>query len=317
MQIVTDSGTDTGLSAEESAELGITTIPLVVTLDGKSYHEDIDIGPDEFYPLLAATDSLPTTSQPSAGDFAEVYRRIAASDPDILSIHMTSGLSGTYNSALAAAQLVPEANITHVDTKTLSAAAGWQVVAAARAVKAGWPVKKVLELVAQIGAASDSMFTLKDLKYLIHGGRISHMKGLIASLLNIKPLIGVEKVNGTYVQLGQARAFGGALDKLVSLMKRRHAEGSKLRVQVLYSYNPESAAMLRAKIDRIFDCDWQPIGPMSLVLGAHTGSSMVGVAFAPLSAFAAVPQAQHVDPPAPPVHWTGGAGAMLGARPQR
>ena len=122
MQIVTDSGTDTGLSAE----LGITTIPLVVTLDGKSYHEDIDIGPDEFYPLLAATDSLPTTSQPSAGDFAEVYRRIAASDPDILSIHMTSGLSGTYNSALAAAQLVPEANITHVDTKTLSAAAGWR-----------------------------------------------------------------------------------------------------------------------------------------------------------------------------------------------
>ncbi len=289
MRIVTDSGTDTGLTAEESAELGVTTVPLVVTLDGKSYQEGIDIGPDEFYPLLAATDSLPTTSQPSAGDFAEVYGRIAASDPDILSIHMTSGLSGTYNSALAAAQLVPEANITHVDTKTLSAAAGWQVVAAARAVKAGWPIKKILELVAQIGAASDSMYTLKDLKYLIHGGRISHMKGLIASMLNIKPLIGVEKVNGTYEQLGQARAFRGALSKVVGLMKKQHAEGSKLRVQVLYSYNPESAAMLREKIDPVFDCDWQPVGPMSLVLGAHTGPSMVGVAFAPLSTFAVVP----------------------------
>ena len=155
--------------------------------------------------------------------------------------------------------------------------------------KAGWPIKKILELVAQIGAASDSMYTLKDLKYLIHGGRISHMKGLIASLLNLKPLIGVEKVNGTYEQLGQARAFSGALSKVVGLMKKQHAEGSKLRVQVLYSYNPESAAILREKIDPVFDCDWQPVGPMSLVLGAHTGPSMVGVAFAPLSTFAAVP----------------------------
>jgi DegV family protein with EDD domain len=232
---------------------------------------------------------LPTTSQPSAGDFAEVYRRIAESDPDILSIHMTSGLSGTYNSALAAAQMVPEANITHVDTKTLSAAAGWQVVAAARAIKAGWPIKKVLELVAQISAASESMYTLKDLKYLIHGGRISHMKGLIASMLNIKPLIGVEKVNGTYEQLGQARAFNGALNKMVSLMKKKCAEGSKLRVQVLYSYNPESAAALHTKIDPFFDCTWLPVGPMSLVLGAHTGPSMVGVAFAPVSTFDAVP----------------------------
>jgi len=289
MQIVTDSGTDTGLTPEEQAAMGITTVPLVVTLAGKSYREDIDITPAEFYPLLEAADSLPTTSQPSAGDFAEVYRRMAVSDPDILSIHMTSGLSGTYNSALAAAQLVPEANVTHVDTKTLSAAAGWQVVAAARAVKAGWPIQKVLDLVDKIGAASESMYTLKELKYLIHGGRISHMKGLIASALNIKPLIGVETVGGTYVQRGQARAFKGALNKLVSLMKKQHAEGSKLRVQVLYSFNPEGAEMLRERIDAAFDCSWLPMGPMSLVLGAHTGASMVGVAFAPLSTFAAVP----------------------------
>jgi DegV family protein with EDD domain len=270
-------------------ELNIHIVPLVVTLDGKSYREDVDIQPDEFYPLLAATDSLPTTSQPSAGGFAEIYRRLAAAAPGILSIHMTSGLSGTVNAAKAGAELVPEANVTVVDTKTLSAAAGWQVVAAALAVKAGWSKEQILPMLERIGAASDSIYTLKELKYLIHGGRISHMKGLIASVLNIKPLIGVEKVGGTYVQLGQARTFKRAVKGLVDLVAELHPPGSALRVQVLHSYNPEGAAMLREQVDQRFDCTWLPVGPMSLVLGAHTGPSMVGIAYAPLEAFAAIP----------------------------
>ena len=289
MQIVTDSGTDLFLSSDQLAELDIHIVPLFVTLDDKSYHEGVDIEPGEFYDLLAATDSLPTTSQPPAGSFAEVYRKLAATDPDILSVHMTSGLSGTFNSATAGAELVPEANVTLVDTKTLSAASGWQVEAAARALKAGWSLEQALALMERIGDASDSLYTLKELKYLIHGGRISHMKGLIASVLNLKPLIGVEKVNGTYVQLGQARSFKGAVKGLVDLMAKQHVPGSALRVQVLYSYNPEGAAMLREQIDRRFDCTWLPAGPMSLVLGAHTGPSMIGVGYAPLETFADIP----------------------------
>jgi len=289
MQIVTDSGTDLCLPPEQVAELNIHVVPLIVTLEGKSYREGVDIQPDEFYRLLAATDSLPITSQPSAGDFAETYRRLAATDPDILSIHMTSGLSGTFNSAQAGAKLVPEANITLVDTKTLSAAAGWQVEVAARALKAGWSKEQTLALMERIGAASESIYTLKELKYLIHGGRISHMKGLIASVLHIKPLIGVEKVNGTYVQLGRARTFRRAVEGLVDLMARQHTPGSALRVQVLHAHNPEGAAMLRELVDQRFDCTWLPIGPMSLVLGAHTGPSMVGVAYASLEAFADMP----------------------------
>ena len=285
MQIVTDSGTDLGLPPEQVDELNIHVVPLVVTLEGESYREGVDIQPGEFYRLLAATDSLPVTSQPSAGDFSEIYRRLAVTDPDILSVHMTAGLSGTFNAAQAGAELVPEANVTHVDTKTLSAAAGWQVEAAARALKAGWQKEQILDLMARIGAASDSLYTLKELRYLIHGGRISHMKGLIASVLNIKPLIGVEKVNGTYVQLGQVRTFKRAVKGLVDLIAQQHAPGSALRVQVLHSHNPEGAAMLRELVDQRFDCTWLPLGPMSLVLGAHTGPSMVGVAYAPLAAF--------------------------------
>jgi len=289
VQIVTDSGTDVGLSPDEMASLNIHVVPLVVTLEGTSYREGVDIQPGEFYRLLAATDSLPITSQPSAGEFAGIYRRLAASDPDILSIHISSGLSGTANAARAGAELVPEANVTVVDTRTLSAAAGWQAEAAARAAKAGWLKERILGLIARIGDASDSAYTLKELKYLIHGGRISHMKGLIASVLHIKPMIGVEKVGGTYVQLGQVRSFKRAVHGLADLIAKQHAPGSALRVQVLHAYNPEGAAMLREQVDQRFDCTWLPLGPMSLVLGAHTGPSMVGVAYAPLAAFADVP----------------------------
>ena len=291
MQIVIDSGVDLSpdLSPEQIAGLGIHIVPLIVTLEGKSYREGVDIQPGEFYRLLETTDSLPVTSQPSAGDFAEIYRRLAATDPDILSIHMSSGLSGTFNSAKAGAGLVPELNVTVIDTKSLSAAPGWQAEAAARALKAGWSKEQVLALIERIGAATDSIYTLKELKYLIHGGRISHMRGLIASMLNIKPLIGVEKKGGTYAQLGQVRTFKRAVEGLVGLMAKQHAPGSALRVQVLYSYNPEGAAMLREQIDQRFDCTWLPVGPMSLVLGAHTGPSMVGVAYAPLEVFADIP----------------------------
>ena len=141
----------------------------------------------------------------------------------------------------------------------------------------------------KVGDATDCMYSLSELKYLIHGGRISHMRGVIASLLNIKPLIGVEKIKGTYVQLGQVRTFKKALAGMANLIAKQHAAGSALRVQVLHSNNPEGANMLSEMVDQLFDCTWLPVGPMSLVLGAHTGSSMVGVAFAPASVFADIP----------------------------
>lgn len=289
MKIVTDSGTDLYLPAEEMAELDIHIVPLVVTLEGQTYREGVDIQTEAFYRKLADTESLPQTSQPSAGDFAEVYRKLAAEDKDILSIHISSGLSGTCNSARLGASQVPEANVTVVDTKTLSAAAGWQVEAAARAAKAGWSKDKILALLEKIKALSDSLYTLNELKYLIHGGRISHMKGLIASILNIKPMIGVEKEKGTYVQLGQARTFKGAIRGLVDLIARQYEAGSKLRVQVLHSFNLEGAHLLREELNNRFRCTWLPVGNISLVLGAHTGPSMVGVAYAPLDSYPELP----------------------------
>jgi DegV family protein with EDD domain len=286
MQIVTDSGTDVCFAPERMRDLNVHVVPLTVTLEGQTYREGVDIQPEEFYRLLAATTGLPSTSQPSAGEFAETYRRLAATDPDILSIHMSSGLSGTVNAAQAGAEMVPEARVTIYDTKTLSAAAGWQVEAADRAVKAGRPLAEILDLLKEIGDATDSLYTLQELKYLIHGGRISHIKGLIASVLHIKPLIGVEKERGTYVQMGQVRSFKRAIRELVDCVAQQHAPGTALRVQVLHAWNPEGAAMLREEMAQRFACTWLPVGSISLVLGAHTGPSMVGVAYAPMAALA-------------------------------
>ena len=185
--------------------------------------------------------------------------------------------------------MAPELDVTHFDAKTLSAAVGWMVEAASRAIRAGWPKEKIVQLLERIRDNSDSIYTLKELKYLINGGRISHMKGLIASLLNIKPIIGVEKEKGTYVQLGQARTFNRALDGLVDQMKKLYPAGKELRVQVLHALNPEGAEILYEKIDKVFKVNWLPTGRMSLVLGAHTGPSMVGVAFAPQEIFDELP----------------------------
>ncbi len=283
MQIVSDRGMD--LAPEQRLGLEVHLVPLVLTLDGRSYRSGVDIQPDDFYRLLASTESYPTTSQPAVGDFVALYRSLAQRDPDILSIHISSGLSGTVNAARMAAKMVPEANVTIVDSKTLSGAQGWQVQAAACAVQAGWPKERVLALVERVRQATDTIFTLRTLRYLIHGGRISHIKGLLGQVLNIKPLIAVEKAGGTYTQAGQARSLDKAILKLADHVAHQHAPGSAMRLQVLHGHNPEGAALLRERLAQLFQCTWLPTGPIAPVLGAHTGPGLVGVAYAPSAAF--------------------------------
>ena len=289
MQIVTDSGTDYPLACNSNPDKLVSIVPLAVQMGQSSYKDGGEISHARFYQDLEVSKDLPTTSQPSAGQFAELYRELAKKDPEILSIHLSSGLSGTIQSAEAAAKMVPEAKVTIVDTKTLSAGAGWQVDAAVRAFRAGWAKERILSLLKKISAATHSFYTLNELKYLIHGGRISHMKGLMASLLQIKPLIGVDHESGKYTQGGQSRSFQGALKGIVNLISGLNPAGNPLRVQVVHTLNPEGADQLHSLIDAAFKCNWLKSGPISFVLGAHTGPSMVGVCFAPQSVFAELP----------------------------
>ena len=283
MQIVTDSAAD--LSPAQKNGLEIHFVSLSFTLDGKTYHCGVDIQSDEFYRLLESSKSFPSTSQPSAGEFAGLYRRLAETDAEILSFHISSGLSGTINAARIGAAAVPEADVTLVDTKTLSGAQGWQVEAAAKAVKAGWSKERILTMVKEISDATETIFTLPSLKYLIHGGRINHLKGLLASILNIMPIIGVEKEGGTYVQRGKIRTMAAAFSEMVELVKERHTPGSLLRLQILHGNNAAGVELLKQKLERLYKCNWLPSGMIAPALGAHTGPGLVGLIFASESVF--------------------------------
>jgi DegV family protein with EDD domain len=288
MQIVTDAGAD--FTPVQTEGLAFHTIPLTFTLDGKTYRSGVDIEPTAFYDLIASTQSFPTTSQPAPGEFAETYRRLAAAgDPEILSIHISSGLSGTLGAAQVGAQQTPEAHVTFVDTLTLSGAQGWQVEAACRMTKAGWPLARILAGLERVRAATEIFYTLETLRYLEHGGRISHLQALLGQILNMKPVIGVEKEHGTYVVHARERSMKSAVKRIIEIIAQCYQAAGSLRVQVLHGHNAPAAADLMALIGQRFSAHFLPIGPIAPVLGAHTGPGLVGVVVAPMSAFEGIP----------------------------
>lgn len=282
MKIVCDSGVD--LSMQEYKELDLTVFPLKVEVDGKSYQAGVDISAEDFYDLMDNAEGLPKTSTPSLGEMADVYRRLAKEDPDIISIHVSSGLSSTWSVAKKAAEMVPEANITVVDTLTLSAGEAWQVRAAALLAKANHSREEILAQVEQIREAVSSFFTLPDLKYLIAGGRIGHLKGLLASILGIKPIIEVDKEDGKYYDRGKRRSFQKAIEEIPQLLLNVHEAGTRLVGQVVTAANPEGGARLKKAMEEVFDMVWKEDVTLGTALGAHTGRGLVGVVCAAESA---------------------------------
>lgn len=287
MQIVTDHGMDLDISQKQDLDLHF--VPLQINLDGKTYEGGKDLTSEAFYQLLQKSASLPTTSQPSPTDFANLYRRLAEKDADILSVHISSGLSGTLNSARLGAEMVPDAHVTLVDSLTLSCPFGWQVEAAARAVKAGWPLAKVLAYLDEIRGKTEAFFTLGSLRYLIHGGRISHLKGLLASVLNIKPIITVDKISGKYVDVAKERTLKRAIERMAATVAQKFGEGADLRVQLLHGDNLEGVEILREALKQRVNCHFEPTVAIAPVLGAHTGPSLVGLSVAPMEIFQLLP----------------------------
>ncbi len=287
MQIVTDRGSDFSPAQLEGLDIHFASMRL--TLDGKTYASGEDLSPEAFYDLIQQTESFPTTSQATAGDFAQLYRSLAEKDPEIFSIHISSGLSGTLDSARAGAAMVPEAHVTFWDTKTLSCPEAWQVEAAARALKAGWPMSKIIHVLEAIRQKCEGIYTLDTLKYLIHGGRISHLKGLLASVLHIRPVIGVDKDHGKYYTLGQERLMKKALQRIATVIEGLYPEGTPLRVQLLHGKNPGALENLREYMQSKFECHWTPTVHVAPILGAHTGESLVGLSVGPAEVFCDVP----------------------------
>ena len=278
MRIVTDSAVD--LPQEMFAQLNIERLPLTIAFGKEILRSGIDIQPEEFYRRLAASHELPTTSQPSPGEFVELYRRVGQSDRDILSIHISSGLSGTINSAAQAARQCPDLNITHVDTKTLSAAQGFQIVAAAQAIRRGWPLNKILERIKQVAEQSDIFFTLDTLHYLQKGGRIGRVQAIAGSLLNLKPVITVDKEPGTYVTVAKGRSMSKSIALIADIVHEK-MKSRPAWIHVLHSNSPDQAQVLSDLIRARMPSARFTFGQIVPVLGVHVGPGCVGAVCGP------------------------------------
>lgn len=282
IEIVTDSGCD--LHESQLAGLPVTFVPLNVSIGDESFDRDNPISPVEFYRRLSETLQFPKTSQAAIGDFVETYRTIAARGSKILSIHIAGALSGTIRAARAAAALVPEAKVTFFDSRTLTSGLGWQVQAAGQAILRNWGIDQILSRLELIRDQVDGQFTLKELRYLIAGGRISHIKGILAQVLNIKPIILVNHEDGHYEDGGKAISFQRALDQIVRLKEKKFGS-VPLRAQVVHGQCPEGVAYLIEALKKKLNVVCEETLPVSPVLGAHTGPSLVGLIIGPLSLF--------------------------------
>ena len=279
MKIVTDCAAD--MPAQELEEHGITQAPLFIQFPEGEVNS-ADITADEFYNRLEALRPvIPTTAQPSSGIFAELYRKLARFDPHILSLHISSGLSGTINAARSGGeQAVPHAEVTVWDTLTLSGGERFQVLAAALAAKAGWGIQAIQERLAEIRARSEVIYTLETLEYLARGGRIGRVKALAGALLNLKPVIRVEHSDGKYSTVTTARTIAKSIAAITEHLHGIYTN-TPLWVTVLHGRMAEKAEALAGELSQKLNITRLETMRISPVLGVHTGPGIVGAAVVP------------------------------------
>jgi DegV family protein with EDD domain len=283
MKIVTDSAAD--LPEEEARSLGITVAPLFIRFPDKEVGST-ELSADEFYNRLRAiAPHIPSTAQPSPGMFADLYRNLSASGDEILSIHISSGLSGTIQSARLGAEQVPEAKITTVDCMTLSGGQRYQVLAAHMAAQAGWSLDAILSLLERVRAATETIYTLETIDYLAHGGRIGRVQALAGTLLKIKPLILVDKADGKYSTPGRARSFPQAMTMIIDHLAHLYGTERPMWVTVMHGQIAEKAAAFAGSLSARLKTAKLETLRVSPALGVHVGPGVVGAAVVPLDVF--------------------------------
>jgi DegV family protein with EDD domain len=279
MKIVTDSAAD--LLPEEVAKLEITVAPLSIQFPEGEVESD-KLTPDEFYTRLQAMEpDIPTTTLPSPGLFADIYRKLAQAREEILSIHISSGLSGTFESARLGAKDAGT-DVTLINTLTLSGGQRFQVLAAAMAARAGHSKEAILKRLEQIRNATEVIYTLETLKYLQRGGRIGRVQALAGSLLKIKPVIKVEKEDGKYSTAGTARTIRQALGNIVDYLQKAYPPETPLWLSVLHGQFAEGAENLAQLLQEKLNVARLETLRISPVLGVHTGPGIVGVTAVPM-----------------------------------
>jgi len=276
--IVTDSTAD--LPAGLAASHSITVVPLTLNLDGQSLLDGVDIKADDFYRRLPGLTTHPTTSQPSPGRFAEAYSALLADHDSVISIHISEKLSGTYASALQAANMTDPKRVRVVDSQLVSMSLGLITLTASAMASKGADVEAIESKVLNMRPHLQTYFSVATLEFLRRGGRIGRAGALLGSVLQVKPVLCIR--DGQVTPLERVRTFERALNRIVELT-REVDRGHGVCVIVGHADAQADAERISRDLEPIAETLMiQPLGP---VVGAHAGPGVVGVGCYPAELF--------------------------------
>jgi DegV family protein with EDD domain len=272
VRIVTDSTAD--LSPKLVREHGISVVPVYVRFGHESYRDGIDISHDEFYERLVTSPVHPTTSQPTPADFAQVYRELSKETDRIVSIHVSSKLSGTCNSALQGKELAEtKCDIEVIDSESVSMGLGMMTLAAARLAASGESLQKVADDVKQAITNTPLLALFDTLKYLLLGGRIGKARALLGGILNVKPLLTLR--DGEFHPVGNSRTRIKGIERLTDFAK--NALGIQ-ELAVVHTTTPDEASSLKDRLSSLIDTSRLHLAQLGPALGVHSGPGLLAVA---------------------------------------
>jgi DegV family protein with EDD domain len=275
--VVTDS---TAYIPEEMLTgLPIHSLPLQVIWGEQVLLDNVDIHPNEFYERLQTAKVMPTTSQVTPAAFDKLYAQLLEEGFEILSMHISSKLSGTLDSATQSRSNFPGAKIDLFDSETSAMALGFQVLTVARAAAAGASMKDCIELATQARANCEVYFVVSTLEFLRRGGRIGGAQAFLGTALNLKPILSVQ--DGKVAAVEKVRTMSKALDRLTDIIEQRVGDRRPIHLATLHANAKDEAVALLERIRQRFDKDAVTeavLSEVSPVIGTHTGPGTVGVA---------------------------------------
>lgn len=277
IHVVTDSGSD--LSMEVRQRLAINVVPLTVQFGSDIYKDGEEISVSEFYAKLKAESEMPSTCQPSPADFVAMYEAIAQPGDTIISVHLSSKMSGTYQSAvLASTMLDSDIQVKVVDSKSASMGLGLVAATAAQGVQAGKDLDEILADVQQAVDRLQVYFVVDTLEYLKKNGRIGLASALVGTMLNIKPILTL--VDGEVAPFEKIRGKVKALKRvreLVNQFKEKFPDKS-VRAALSHAVSPDEAAQIQEALAKILPVDGEVLmGEIGPTIGVHTGPGVVAL----------------------------------------
>ena len=276
--LVTDSTANMPQALVEKHHIHV--IPVRIQWDEETLVDGVDITSTQFYERLIHSKSIPTTSQPSAGDFMALFEKLAGEYEGIIAPLISSGVSGTVNSAELALQTFSKVPVEMIDTHLAAGAAGLVVEAAARAIAAGSDLKAVRVAADAVREKVKVYFVVDTLKYLHKGGRIGGASRYMGTALNIKPILYLND-NGKIDALEKVRTKKKAIERIIALAAE-HVGGKKARAVVMHAAAAQEAEKVVAQVRESIDCEQVDIYEIGAAVGVHVGPGAIGLSVYPL-----------------------------------